>query len=322
VAAIGLFPTFRQLLGQPADALGDGWVDKLVSRVSPGVYHVDVVGMVPVADCLASVVVTSGVEVKEGTVASLVRDRFVSPALRGKAPLLDHVCGASLVGSRGDQWVSAESPAACVACWGEAYDGKVRSSSRVRGVVRHVKEVSSSELLPESAVVCMYPADVGALAVRFRGKGVSVMTVQDLQGGFFKHVWLFRPSARDGVSGCAGLYDDPAHVVAAMSRCTESFVYVSEFEEDLVSRWIRLGSDSRRVEAASEVASAGAVMDLAVVEPRGVLSGVEGQEVLSEFARHGAVEGLPRSRLTSFDNIGFIQSAVFCGDDICIVREI
>jgi len=155
-------------------------------------------------------------------------------------------------------FVSYRCPPQLVACWGHVYNWRVRSASRVEGLVRQVGNTSGLEIPAGCAMMGMYQADKKILQQMYGGCGVPVqiMTVHESQGNTYKTVWLHRFDNRRRTDRFS-LYDRQEYVLVAMSRSTHEFTYVSPPLGDLVSQWISQGKDLRRVAAAADTKSAG-----------------------------------------------------------------
>jgi len=155
-------------------------------------------------------------------------------------------------------WLSYRCPPELVACWGSQYDWRVRSTSRVKGVVKQVATVKGMAVPSGCVMMGMYQADKLAIGKLYRGCGVKIliMTVHESEGNTYAHVRLHRFDLRKRTDSFS-LYDKEPYALVAMSRSTESFTYVSPDLGDLVSTWIKRGQDPRRVAAAADTESAG-----------------------------------------------------------------
>lgn len=157
-----------------------------------------------------------------------------------------------------ETYLTYRCPPQLVACWGGVFDWRVRSASKVDGVVVQVRSAKSRTVPSGCVMMGMYQADKKLLREMYAGCGVPVhiMTVHESQGNTYKDVWLHRFDLRRRTDNFS-LYDKSSYALVAMSRSTHSFVYVSPPLGDMVSKWIELGRDVRRVNAARDVASAG-----------------------------------------------------------------
>jgi len=149
-------------------------------------------------------------------------------------------------------------PPQLVACWGGVYNWRVRSVSQVVGKVEHVQSTVGRDVPHGCVMMGMYQADKRYLREKYANCGVpiQIMTVHESEGNTYEHVWLHRTDLRRRTDQYS-LYDRQPYALVAMSRSTHSFVYVAPNLGDLVSKWIQLGRDPRRVNAAADVASAG-----------------------------------------------------------------
>lgn len=155
-------------------------------------------------------------------------------------------------------YVTYRCPAALLACWNSVFDYRVRSTSEVIGEVSMHPSHMGLEI-PEGCVMMgMYQADKKRLAEIYSGSShkIRIMTVHESQGNTYEHVWLHRFDLRRRVDKFS-LYDREPYVLVAMSRSTHTFKYISPDLDDLVSKWIKIGKDSRRIEACKHVESAG-----------------------------------------------------------------
>nr|UVZ34184.1 replicase [Botryosphaeria dothidea vivivirus 1] len=155
-----------------------------------------------------------------------------------------------------EEWVSYRCPGTAVAAWGSVYGDRVRSATGRPGTMVHV--VSSAGMkVPEGCVMMgMYQADKKILRGMYPQANVQIMTVHESQGNTYENVWLHRFDNRRRTDNFS-LYDKEAYVLVAMSRHTQSFVYVAHDVGDLVMRWMQEGLKPSRVQAALDLQSAG-----------------------------------------------------------------
>nr|QLL27729.1 putative RdRp [Leveillula taurica associated virga-like virus 1] len=153
-------------------------------------------------------------------------------------------------------------PAELLACWNSVFDYKVRSTSEVRGEVNMCSTHVGLDVPDGCVMMGMYQADKKLLSAIYSGLShkVKIMTVHESQGNTYEHVRLHRFDLRKRVDKLS-LYDRPPYVLVAMSRSTHTFTYVSPDLDDLVSKWIKKGKDSRRIEACKDVATAGKTLE-------------------------------------------------------------
>ncbi|QKN22719.1 replicase [Erysiphe necator associated ssRNA virus 11] len=153
-------------------------------------------------------------------------------------------------------------PAEILACWNSVFDYKIRTRSEVRGEVSmHPSHVGID--IPDGCVMMgMYQADKKKLTEMYSGSArkIKIMTVHESQGNTYKHVRLHRFDLRKRVDKLS-LYDRVPYVLVAMSRSTDTFSYIAPDLDDLVSKWIKVGKDSRRIEACKDVVSAGKTLE-------------------------------------------------------------
>jgi len=152
-------------------------------------------------------------------------------------------------------------PADSVAAWGHLYEHKVRTTSKVRTSMKTVKTSRGLEVPVGCVMMCMYQADKRALREQYanviRTRRVKVVTAHEAEGKTYEHVWLHRFDTRKRTDDFS-LFDKSEHVLVAMSRHTQTFVYVCPADVgDLVSTWMKKASSPRRCQAALDVASAG-----------------------------------------------------------------
>nr|UTQ50811.1 MAG: replicase polyprotein (domains: methyltransferase, helicase) [Erysiphe necator associated ssRNA virus 9] len=157
-----------------------------------------------------------------------------------------------------EQWLTYRCPPDAVAAWGHIYDWKVRSTSSVGRSLAHVSSHRGLKIPHDCVMMGMYQADKKELRQMYQNCGtkVQIMTVHESQGKTFKHVWLHRFDRRKRTDTFS-LYDKEAYVLVAMSRHTQEFKYICPDLGDLASSWIKQAQDIRRVQAASDVESAG-----------------------------------------------------------------
>lgn len=159
-------------------------------------------------------------------------------------------------------YITYRCPAALLACWNSVFDYRVRSTSEVEGEVSMHPSHMGLEIPDGCVMMGMYQADKKRLAEMYSGSShkIKIMTVHESQGNTYEHVWLHRFDLRKRVDKFS-LYDREPYVLVAMSRSTHTFKYISPDLDDLVSKWIKTGKDSRRIEACKHVSSAGKPME-------------------------------------------------------------
>lgn len=157
-----------------------------------------------------------------------------------------------------DLWLTYRCPASAVASWGDLYSWKVRTKSNVEGALLHVDKPGSVPDWPGQVMLGFYQADKKELNKLYasRSPRPRIATVHEVQGETLTSVRLHRFDYRKRTDSLA-LFDNPSYVLVAMSRHKENFAYVSPRLGDLVEKWVRRGSDPRRVQAAADVASEG-----------------------------------------------------------------
>jgi len=155
-------------------------------------------------------------------------------------------------------FVSHRCPPELVACWGGVYNWRVRSSSKVKGEVGQVSDTVGRTIPTGCVMMGAYQADKKLLKEKYANCGVpiQVMTIHESEGNTYEHVWLHRFDMRRR-SDRFSLYDREPYVLVAMSRSTRSFLYVAPKLGDVVQCWLEKGKDSRRIRAATDVATAG-----------------------------------------------------------------
>jgi hypothetical protein len=159
------------------------------------------------------------------------------------------------------EWICRRCPPSAVAAWGDQYDWKVRSNKPegCPDVLVEVRDTVGRDIPKGCVMMGMYQADKLMLRKKYAQhlKHIKVMTAHEAEGKTFTHVWLHRFDNRKR-SDKFSLYDQSPHVLVAMSRHTNSFVYVCPGDlGDLVSSWIKRGQDVRRVAAVRDLGSAG-----------------------------------------------------------------
>lgn len=159
-------------------------------------------------------------------------------------------------------WITYRCPPESVACWGGVYDWKVRSKSPRKGSVKQVASSLGMDIPRGCVMMGMYQADKKLLKQMYANSPVpiQIMTVHESEGNTYEHVWLHRFDLRKRTDGFS-LYDKKPYALVAMSRNTHSFLYVSPDVGDLVSQWIKVGQDVRRVAACQDVSSAGRTLE-------------------------------------------------------------
>lgn len=159
-------------------------------------------------------------------------------------------------------WISYRCPPQLVACWGKVYDWRVRSSSKVVGLVAHIQSTAGREIPAGCVMMAMYQAEVRILRDKYANSPVPVqiMTVHESEGNTYRDVWLHRFDMRRRTDKFS-LYDREEYALVAMSRSTHSFIYVAPDLGDQVAQWVKVGQDVRRIAAAADVATAGVAME-------------------------------------------------------------
>jgi len=164
-----------------------------------------------------------------------------------------------------NEWTTRRCPATAVAAWGGEYDWKVRTRSSVVGVMEEVRDTRGREVPDNCVMMCMYQADKRELKKLYAADlgRIQIMTSHESEGKTFKHVWLHRFDARKR-SDKFSLFDQTPHVLVAMSRHTDTFLYRCPAPlGDLVSRWVENSKDPRRVAAATDLETAGTTVERA-----------------------------------------------------------
>jgi hypothetical protein len=158
-----------------------------------------------------------------------------------------------------NEFTTRRCPATAVAAWGGQYDWKVRTRSKLVGVMEEVRDTRGKEVPDGCVMMCMYQADKRELKKLYANdlKRVKIMTAHESEGKTFKHVWLHRFDARKR-SDKFSLFDQAPHVLVAMSRHTDTFLYRCPAPlGDLVSQWVERSKDVRRLAAAADLSTAG-----------------------------------------------------------------
>lgn len=155
-------------------------------------------------------------------------------------------------------------PADALAAWGHIYDWKVRTHSSVRKSISVLTSAEQRSIPDGCVLMCMYQADKKELRKRYaslvKTKSLRIMTVHESEGKTFKHVWMFRFDIRVR-SDAGSLYDKPAYALVAMSRHTDTFVYVRPKDlGDCLDKWIQGSQDARALMAMADVTTVGVSM--------------------------------------------------------------
>jgi hypothetical protein len=158
------------------------------------------------------------------------------------------------------KWLTYRCPADAVVAWNHLYGNCVRTVSKVRDSMRVVTSSRGLDIPHGCVMMCMYQADKKILrdvyAQSIKPKNLKIVTAHEAEGKTYKDVWLHRFDVRKRTDDFS-LFDQSQHVLVAMSRHTESFVYVCPQDVgDLVSTWISQVSP-RKVQAVLDVTSAG-----------------------------------------------------------------
>jgi len=160
---------------------------------------------------------------------------------------------------REHEWCTRRCPGTAVAAWGSVYDWKVRTLSTKRGTMVEVQDTKGMEIPDGCVMMCMYQADKKDIKKLYATdlKKIKIVTAHESEGKTYKHVWLHRFDARKR-NDKFSLFDQQPHVLVAMSRHTDGFLYRCPASlGDLVSQWVTRAADPRRVAAAMDVVSKG-----------------------------------------------------------------
>jgi len=151
--------------------------------------------------------------------------------------------------------------AQAVACWNHLYDNKIRSVNSRIGKMVEVKSSKGMAVPRGCVILVMYQADKITARSLYAGHKVRVMTTHEAEGKTFSHVWLHKFDVR-ARSDKRSLFDSPEHVLVAMSRHDNEFVFVNPSTDGgLVSRWMANGRNPKLVSHASDAKTAGEGLD-------------------------------------------------------------
>jgi len=184
---------------------------------------------------------------------------------RQQIPHISRVQSAALHGSIRPQlvdhnWLTYRCPQDAVAAWGIQYGWKVRSVSKVSRSLSRVYSTAGLEIPDGCVMMCMYQWEKTELRKMYAQhlKRILIITAHESQGKTYKVVWFHRFDLRVRSDGFS-LYDAAKHVLVAMSRHTDTFLYVCAARgmEDQFTKWIECGSNARRIRAAGDQASKG-----------------------------------------------------------------
>lgn len=157
-----------------------------------------------------------------------------------------------------ESFITYRCPPQSLACWNSQFDYKVRTMSGIEGEVQMIDSHRGLEIPNGCVMMGMYQSDKKRLTEIYANSmhKIEIMTVHESQGNTYEHVWLHRFDPRKRTDNFS-LYDKPEYVLVAMSRNTHTFKYISTDLDDLVSKWIKIGADSRRIEAAKDITTVG-----------------------------------------------------------------